>query len=131
MNKYVFLKLLGLSIGVMITLVIISILEVTVYSYVVNPGQDEAVYEAHAYASAPYISGIFGFIAFFLITRHWKKRGYAHLLRLVILFPCTYVLLDTVIITLSGNVEWSSFIIIFALANGAKFLGSYAGYKLT
>lgn len=115
----------------MITLVIISFLEVAVYSYVVNPGQEVSVYEAHAESSAPYISGIFGFIIFFLVARYWKKKGYQDLFKLVILFPLTYVLLDIVVLLLAGTAQWSSFILIFILANGAKFLGSYLGYKLT
>ena len=131
MKKYVVLKLIGLAILTMITLVIISILEVTLYSYVINPGHENDVYEAHAEFSAPYISGIFGFIVFFLIARYWKKKGYQNLFKLVILFPLTYVLLDLLIILLIGNVQWRDFILIFILANGAKFLGSYLGYKLT
>lgn len=131
MKKYVVLKLIGLAILAMITLVIISILEVTLYSYVVNPGQDMSVYEAHAEFSAPFISGIFGFIVFFLIARYWKKKGYPDLLKLILLFPLIYVLLDLTIITIAGTVQWSSFILIFILANGSKFLGSYLGYKTT
>lgn len=131
MKKYIVLKLIGLAILAMITLVIISILEVTLYSYVVNPGQAVSVYEAHAKFSAPFISGIFGFIVFFLITRYWKKKEYGNLFKLVILFPLTYVLLDIMVLLLAGTVQWSSFILIFILANGAKFLGSYLGYKLT
>jgi hypothetical protein len=131
MKKYIILKLLGLAILTMITLVIISILEVIVYSYVVNPGQINSVYENHAQFSAPFISGIFGFIIFFLIARYWKKKGYQNLFKLVILFPLIYVLLDLTIIIIDGTVQWSSFISIFILANGAKFLGSYLGYKLT
>lgn len=115
----------------MIILVIISILEVTLYSYIVNPGQDVSVYEAHAEFSAPFISGIFGFILFFLVARHWKKKAIHNLHQLIFLFPLIYVLLDLVIIVLDGTVEWSGFILIFILANGAKFLGSYLGYKLT
>jgi len=131
MKKYVVLKLIGLAISAMITLVIISILEVVVYSYVVNPGQVNSVYETHAQFSAPYISGIFGFVVFFLVTRYWKKRKYENLPKLVFLFPLTYVLLDITILLLAGGVQWSSFILTFILANGAKFLGSYLGYKLT
>jgi hypothetical protein len=131
MRKYRVLKIIGLAILAMATLVIISILEVTLYSYVVNPGHDVSVYEEHAKVSAPYISGIFGFIVFFLITRYWKKKGYPDVSRLVILFPLTYVLLDLVILLSAGNVEWSDFILTFLLANGAKFLGSYLGYKMT
>ena len=131
MKKNIILKLIGLAVLTMITLVIISILEVTLYSYVVNPGQAVSVYEAHAEFSAPFISGIFGFIVFFLITRYWKKKEYQDLFKLVILFPLTYVLLDIVVLLLAGTDRWSSFILIFILANGAKFLGSYLGYKLT
>jgi hypothetical protein len=129
MKKYIVIKLIGLAILTMITLVIISFLEVAVYSYVLNPGQENSVYEAHAEVSAPYISGIFGFIVFFLIARHWKKKEYHNLLKLIFLFPLIYISLDLIIITIAG-VKWSSFISIFMLANGAKLLGCYLGYKL-
>lgn len=130
MKKHIILKLIGLAILTMITLVIISFIEVAVYSFLINPGQEQSVYEAHAEISAPYISGIFGFIVFFLVARHWKKKEYPNLLNLVFLFPIIYVLLDIIIITAAG-VQWSGFIVIFAIANTAKFLGSYMGYKLT
>ncbi len=124
------LKLIGLAILTMITLVIISFIEVAVYSYLINPGQENSVYEAHAELTAPYISGIFGFIAFFLVARYWKKKGYDNSLKLAIIFPLIYVVLDIILIT-SFGVKWSDFILIFFLANSAKFLGSYLGYKLT
>ena len=130
MKKYVILKLIGLAILTMITLVIISFIEVAVYSYLINPGQENSVYEAHAEVSAPYISGIFGFIVFFLVARHWKKKEYQNVIKLIFLFPLIYVLLDIIIIT-SAGVKWSDFFLIFAIANAAKFLGSYLGYKLT
>jgi len=130
MKKYVILKLIGLAILTMITLIIISFVEVAFYSYLINPGQEQSVYEAHANSSAPYISGIFGFIVFFLIARYWKKKEYRNLFKLVILFPLIYVLMDIIIITAAG-VKWSDFILIFAIANAAKFLGSFLGYKFT
>ncbi|NNL15686.1 MAG: hypothetical protein HKO81_03475 [Flavobacteriaceae bacterium] len=130
MKKYVILKLIGLAILTMITLVVISFIEVAVYSYLINPGQEQSFYEAHVNSSAPYISGIFGFIVFFLIARYWKKKEYQNVFKLVILFPLIYVLIDIIIITAAG-VKWSDFILIFAIANAAKFLGSFLGYKLT
>jgi len=130
MKKYVIVKLIGLAILTMITLVIISFLEVAVYSYLINTGQEQSVYEAHANSSAPYISGIFGFIIFFLVARYWKKKEYPNVYKLVFLFPLIYVLLDIIIITAAG-VKWSDFILIFAIANAAKFLGSFLGYKLS
>lgn len=131
MKQYIALKLIGLALLTMITLVIISILEVTFYSYVINPGQEISVYDKHAEFSAPYISGIFGFIVFFLVSRYWTKKAFENLPKLVILFPVTYVLLDLAVITVFAAAQWSSFILIFILANSAKFLGSYLGYRLT
>lgn len=128
MKKYVALKLVGLVILTMALLVVISILEVAVYSYVVNPGQDESIYEAHANISAPYVSGIFGFIIFFFVARYWKKKNYSNAFQLAILFPITYVLVDIVIITAAG-VKWSEFFLVFVLANSAKVVGSYLGYR--
>ncbi|QOI96492.1 MAG: hypothetical protein HRU69_02880 [Flammeovirgaceae bacterium] len=130
MKKYIILKLVGLAILTMMTLVFISFIEVAAYSYLINPGQDQSTYEAHANLSAPYISGIFGFILFFFTVRHWKKKEYPNVFKLAILFPLIYVLLDIAIITAAG-VKWSDFILIFAIANTAKFLGSYLGYKLS
>ena len=131
MKKYTILKLTGLALLAMITLIIISVLEVTVYSYLVNPGQDASVYEEHANKTAPYISGIFGFIIFFLVARYWKKKGYENAFRLSLLFPLVYVLLDLLVLLLAGLADWSEIIWIYLFANGAKFLGSYLGYKLT
>lgn len=130
MKKYIILKLIGLAVLTMMTLVIISFIEVAVYSYLINPGQVLNVYEAHANLSAPYISGIFGFIVFFFVARYWKKKEYPNVLKLAILFPLIYILLDFIIITVA-SVEWADIILIFAIANTAKFLGSYLGYKLT
>jgi hypothetical protein len=130
MKKYIILKLIGLAILTMVTLVVISFIEVAVYSYLINPEQTESVYEAHAELSAPYVSGIFGFVVFFFVARYWRKKGYDNSLKLAILFPVTYIGLDIILLTAFG-VKWSDFIVIFLLANGAKFLGSYLGYKLT
>ncbi len=130
MKNYIILKLTGLAMLTMIVLVLISILEVAVYSYLIHPGQEESEYEAHAQASAPYISGIFGFVIFFLVARYWTKKEYENVSRLIVLFPLVYVLLDIVILIVA-DVKWSDFILIFAMANTAKFLGSYSGYKFT
>ncbi len=128
MKRYVIPKLIGLVILTMIVLVALSFAEVAVYSYLIYPAQAQSVYEAHANLSAPYISGIFGFIIFFLVARYWARKEYPNAFKLAILFPITYIVLDSIIITAAG-VKWSDFILIFAIANTAKFLGSYLGYK--
>lgn len=130
MKKYTILKLIGLAIATMVTLVLISFLEVAVYSYLINPGLEESAYEAHAEVSAPYISGIFGFVVFFLVARHWKKKEYSNGFKLALLFPLVYIALDIILITAAG-VNWAEFFLIFLMANTAKFLGSFLGFKLT
>lgn len=130
MKKHVILKLVGLAMLTLITLVIISFIEVAVYSYFINPSQEQSEYEAHANLSAPYISGIFGFIVFFLFARYWKKNEYPNALKLAILFPVIYVLLDIIILT-AMEVNWADVLPIFIIANIAKFIGSFSGYKLS
>jgi hypothetical protein len=130
MKKYLIPKLIGLAILTMIILVIISILEVAVYSHLINPGQEITVYETHASQSAPYVSGIFGFIIFFLVARFWNQKKYDNIASLVLLFPLTYVLIDIIVLVLA-DVKWADFLVIFLIANSAKFLGCFLGYKLT
>lgn len=74
MKKYIILKSIGLAILTIITLEIISFIEVAVYSYLINPGQAESVFKAHANSSAPYISGIFGFIVFFFYCKVLEEK---------------------------------------------------------
>jgi hypothetical protein len=113
----------------MIALVCISFLEVAIYSYLVNTGQPESFYEEHANISAPYISGIFGFIIFFFVVSYWKKKYY-DARKIAILYPLVYILLDIVILLLA-DIEWSYYFSVFAIANGAKILGAFLGYQLT
>ena len=130
MKKYKLLKLFGMTILTMVTLIIVSFIEVVFYSYVINPNQSISVYEQHAKFSAPIVSGLGGFAIFFLIARYWKKKKYSNLFKLVLLFPLIYIIFDLIILLIIGSAEWQSFIFIFILANGAKFLGSYSGYKI-
>ena len=129
MNKYRILKLIGIAILTMITLVSISFIEVAIFS-IIQPGNEQAFYEAHTKISAPWISGIFGFIVFFLVVRYWAKKSYSELYTLVILYPTAYALLDLSILLIIGNIEWSTFYITFILANGAKYAGSLVAYRL-
>ena len=127
MKKYRFLKLIGIALLCMISLVLVSFFEVFIFS-LFNPGHEQAFYEAHAQVSAPWVSGIFGCILLFLIVRYWSKRSYADLFQLALLLPITYVLVDVVVLLAVGGIDWSSFYLTFILANGGKFLGSLGAY---
>ncbi len=127
MKKYRFPKLLGLAFLTMAILVIISFIEVAVYSYLINPGQSATFYDEHANVSAPWISGIFGFVVFFLVVRYWALKNYEGLLNLALLFVLAYLILDMAIL-LGFGVNWADYYLIVLLANGAKILGALAGY---
>ena len=111
----------------MVALIILSVVEVAIYSYIINPGQATTVYDAHATTSAPWISGILGFIIFFLVVRYWSKKKYTNLLMLALGYVVTYVVVD-LIIFFAFSVDWSEYLSIFLLANGAKLLGAMTGY---
>lgn len=130
MQRFRIFKLIGLVIATMIVLVSLSFLEVAVYSMLINTGQDPGFYEAHAQLTAPWVSGIGGFIVFFLVVRYWSKKSFHKVGQLAALYPTTYLLIDLVIILTAADVEWGSFIFIFISANGAKYMGSLLAYKL-
>jgi len=132
MKKYRILKLLGLVILTIIVLVLISFIEVAVYSYLINPGQDISVYDAHAMESAPWISCIFGFLVFFLVVRYWGKKKYDDLLKLTVFFALTYITIDLIImvIAISMGEDWTKIYPMFLVANGAKFFGGLAAYYI-
>ena len=59
--------LTGLALGVMAVNVAISILYMVVYGYVIDPGHDQAYYEAHVKIAAPYSSIVAGIPLMFLV----------------------------------------------------------------
>jgi len=131
MQSYTLLKLFGLVLLTQVVLVAISFAEVFVYSMLVNPGQDPGAYDAHAMASAPWISGIFGFIAFFFTARYWTRKGLPNAFSLAWLFPVVYVVWDLLVVIMFGVPDWVAFLPIFLSANVAKALGSLGGYFLS
>lgn len=129
MNKISIPKLIGIAVLTMITLIACSFLEVAIYSYLIDPGRPIEVYQEHAKFSAPIVAGVGGFIIFFLVTRYWKRKRVDNLNQLVFLYPFVYTIIDLVIVLFDGAAEWDSFIYVFLLAAGAKFLGSYLGLR--
>ncbi len=88
------------------------------------------VYDKHAQFSAPWVSGIFGFVIFFLVVRYWNRKQHKNILGSTILYWIIYVTLDIAIL-LSLGVSWSEFLLTFILANSAKLLGGLTAYQLT
>ncbi len=128
MKKYFFPKTIGIAVLSMITLVSISIFEVAIYAYLVDPGHEEIYYQQHAKVSAPWISIVFGFPLFFLVVRLLRKKLGSKLKAFVILYPLCYQVIDVLIVAASGGVDWASFVWLMLLAFTAKVAGTMLAY---
>ncbi|HVG41900.1 MAG TPA: hypothetical protein VM888_09835 [Chitinophagaceae bacterium] len=128
-QKNLWLKLIGGAFLLHIVLIIISVLEVTIYSYLITPDKGEAFYQAHAQISGPWISGIFGSLFIFLIVRRFIKRNSGHYLTYTIVFPFTYSIMD-ILILLAFHINWNEHLPVFLMANGAKIASSFFSYYI-
>lgn len=134
MNKLsskTWLKIVLWAIAIHVILIVISIAEVFVYS-LINPGLENAAYADHATISGPYISMIFGFILFFLITKSLCKDRTTGKLAIALTFPVIYTILDFIIVHFSG-VNWKEHLTVFIISFGVKtagaFLGAFIGFR--
>ena len=114
------------ALGVMIVNVLISVLYVVVYSYLIDPGHEEAYYQAHAQLSAPYSSIIAGMPLMFVAGR-WIGRKFpkGNSVKAALLVWLVYFLLDFAIIAAAGALAQIAvlFAISFATKVGAALLG--------
>ena len=114
------------AIAVMIINVAIHILYMVAYSYVINPGQDAAYYQAHAQVSAPYSSIVVGMPLLFLVCR-WigKKFAARFVITAALLVWAVYFLIDITIIMFAG--ELSRVALLFIISFVTKFAAAYLG----
>ena len=87
--------LTGLALGVMAVNVALTILYMVVYSYAIDPGHDQAYYEAHVQIAAPYCSIVAGIPLMFLVG-WWVK------LRPAILVWLVYAVIDVAVLVAAG-----------------------------
>lgn len=127
-NKF-WLKLIGIAFLLHIVLIIISILEVTIYSYLIAPGKDEAFYQAHAQISGPWVSGIFGSLFIFLLVRRFINQNNGLFLTYTIALPFIYIIMD-ILMLLPFQINWNEHLPVFLLANGAKIVSSFLSYSI-
>ena len=125
LTKKTWLKIILWAIVVHIILIVISVGEVFVYS-LLNPGLAREAYSEHATLSGPYISMIFGFILFFLITRSLCKNLSNGRFVIALAFPIVYTIMDFLLVHFSG-VNWEEHITVFLLSFGVKTLGALLG----
>lgn len=122
-------KLTSLALLLHLVLIILSFIEVYLYS-LLRPGNDEAFYQAHAMASAPWMATIFGSIFIFLIVRWYIRHHSTGYLNYAIAFPVVYIILDILIILLltEGSNPWGEFV-ISNIIKAAAGIGSYFAYR--
>ena len=127
-NKF-WLKLIGVAFLLHIVLILLSILEVAIYSWLIVPEKNEAFYKSHAEISGPWISGIFGSLFIFLIVRRFIKKNNGHCLTYTIAFPFIYIIMDLLML-LPFQINWKEHLPVFVVANGAKMISSLIAYYI-
>ncbi len=114
------------ALGVMIVNVLSSVLYVVVYSFLIDPGHDEAYYQAHAQVAASYCSIVAGIPLMFLAGR-WigGKFSKGNSVKAALLVWLVYFLLDLAIVAAAGALTQIAvlFTISFVTKLGAAFLG--------
>ena len=114
------------AIVVLILNVAVHVLYMVVYSYLINPGQDMARYQAHAEFSAPYSSIIFGIPLMFLACRWIGKKFAARLsLTAALLVWLVYFLIDITVLVSAGGLGRMALLVAISFAT--KFAAAYFG----
>ena len=115
------------AIAVMIANVGIFILYMVAYSYLINPGQNEAHYQAHAQFSGPYSSIVVGIPLMFLGCR-WigKKFASESSVTAALLVWLVYFLVDLTVILFSGALG-GRLALLVVISFATKFAAAYFG----
>ena len=128
-QKHFWLKLIGMALLVHIMLIAISIFEVFIYSYLINPGQSQELYNTHAQITGPWISGIFGSVFMFLLVKRYIKKFGANLFLYSIALPVVYIVTDVMILILAGANVFDHPVQLIS-ANGVKVIAALAAYYI-
>ena len=128
-QKNFWLKLFGVTILLHILLILISILEVAIYSYLIAPGKDKEFYNTHATISGPWVSAIFGSLFMFLLVKRFLKRFSVQQLTYAIWLPTIYIVIDLIFFFVSGY-ELKDFAYPFVLATIPKVVAVLLAYVL-
>lgn len=121
-----FTEIAGTAILVMVVNVVISILYITFYGYVINPGRTSDFYQAYARVVAPICSIVAGVPLMFVAGR-WlgKKREPAHAVSAAIGMWLVYSAIDVYVLLIGAH----SFrlILLTTISLATKLIGAYLG----
>ena len=129
-QKLFWLKLIGIVLLLHVVLILLSIIEVAIFSYLITPGKDTAFYSAHAKVSAPWIAAIFGSLFIFLLVKRFIKKFRADHLKYAVALPVTYIITDFLILLVSSGVDLKTQMFQFIIANGVKLIAALIAYKI-
>lgn len=122
------LKIVGWAIVAHIVLIGLSILEVFVYSLMINPGQAQHVYETHARVYAPFVALVFGIPVFYLLARRLVKRNPGQGRVIWIGLSLTYIVTDLLmVIPFTINLQKDGWILIVSYVT--KSVSGYLGAR--
>ncbi|MBL4656677.1 MAG: hypothetical protein JKX73_01665 [Flavobacteriales bacterium] len=124
--KTPWLWLLLWSVLIHAILIALSIAEVAVYAFAIEPGHDEAFYTQHAQLTAPWVSIIGGLFIFFLVARKLARNRIEQRKIIGLVLPALYIVLDLLILNLSES-DLGGQYVIFAISFSSKILASYVG----
>jgi hypothetical protein len=120
--------------GVMVLNVLVHVLYIVVYSYAIDPGHDQAYYQAYAEASGPYSSIIAGMPLMFLAGR-WIGRKFPkdNSVKAALLVWLVYFVIDLAVIAAAGALSRIAvlFVLSFATKFGAAYLGGLLAQRRT
>lgn len=104
----------------------IHVLYMVVYSYLINPGQEMAHYQAHAEFSGPYSSIVVGFPLMFLVCR-WigKKFAAGSSVTAALLICLVYFLIDMAAVVFAGGLGGMALFLV--ISHATKFAAAYFG----
>jgi hypothetical protein len=122
-----YLKAFGVAVAILVVNVAISFAVVALYSYAVDPGHDEAYYQAAAQWIAPWSSIAFGWLLFLIVT-YVLSRSARNALAVALTLFAAYAALDLGILASAGQLAAIAPIVAVSLAS--NLVGAIAGVWL-
>jgi hypothetical protein len=120
-----FVKAFAVAAGILVVNVAISFAVVAAYSLWVEPGHDQAYYEAAAQWIAPWSSIAFGWLLFFIACYVLSRRPERNALAFAITVFAAYAAVDLGILFAAG--ELANFAPIVALSLASRLVGAIGG----
>ncbi|MGH9948648.1 MAG: hypothetical protein ACRD6X_15835 [Pyrinomonadaceae bacterium] len=118
--------LVGVAVLVLVLNVAASILYMTVYGHLIDPGHEKQYYDDHIQIAAPYCSIVAGIPLMFLagwLAGGWWEADFA--IKAALTIWLVYVLIDIAVLLAAGMTGW--IVVLFAASFATKLAAVYVG----